>query len=99
MTGWDIRPFVLYNAVWHLETKEVTLTHDQLQLVLGNADTIKALIAKREQLILDLAAADAELEPFTNAPVVTRTRAKQKCSLCGSEEHNKKTSPQMKAAA
>ncbi len=77
---------------------------DRIKTFPGSADRIRALLARRDaieeqhdKLTEERIALDDELEQLTGVPAnsrMMRTRAPQKCSLCGNEGHSKRTCPQ-----
>ena len=76
---------------------------DRIKTLLGSADRIRALLARRDaieeqhdKLTEERIALDDELQQLTGVPAnsrTTRTRAPQKCSVCGNEGHSKRTCP------
>jgi DNA repair exonuclease SbcCD ATPase subunit len=93
--------FRWYNKSRFIE-KEIVLDIERIKAMLGAADRIQELVARREkiedeykQLDDERAEIDAELVQLTGQSAEpTRTRAKQKCPVCGSEGHSKRTCPQ-----
>src|SRR4051812_35221275 len=90
--------FVWFNVLGSTEEQGTLTLSDQIahaQALLANGARLAELTTKRESLITDLAAVDEDLAELLGPATTTNgsTRAKQKCSLCQSEEHNKRNCP------
>jgi hypothetical protein len=72
---------------------------DQIALaksLFENGEKVQALLKQRDKLSADLAKVDEELATLLPAAPATSGsgRAAQKCSKCGSTEHNSRKCPQ-----
>lgn len=92
--------FPWFNYLRFIE-KEISLDIDRIKAMLGSADRIKELLARREaiedeqtKLAAECAEIDVELSELTGqqaTPANGSTRAPQRCSICQEIGHTKRT--------